>query len=293
MINTTNSIEVLWLEDPACQDVTRVGGKVANLSRLAALERVPAGFCLPTAVYTNWTAYPNQRMILDKMEATITNAYNSLAAFVHKEKLSVAVRSSAVNEDGQDSSFAGLFETYLNIVGSKAVHGAVQRCWASAQAARVDTYRTHQGQAATPVQLAVLIQELVAADFSAVVFSANPVTGNRDEIVINASWGLGESIVGGTVTPDTIVVRKTDGAIQQRITADKSRMTILAAAGVQEVAVPRPMRNVPVVTDEQAHEMAQLAQKLEQTMGWPVDLECAYADAQLYLLQCRPITTLS
>ena len=292
MINTASSIEVLWLEDPACQDVTRVGGKVANLSRLAALERVPTGFCLPTAVYTNWTAHPNERIILDEMEATITNAYNTMATIVHRAEPSVAVRSSAVNEDGKDSSFAGLFETYLNIVGSKAVHGAVQRCWASAQAARVDTYRAHQGQAAIPVQLAVLIQELVAADSSAVVFSANPVTGNRDEVVINASWGLGESIVGGTVTPDTVVVRKIDSGIQQRITADKSRMTILAADGVQEVAVPRPMCNKPAVTDDQAAEMAQLAQKLERTMGWPVDLECAYADGQLYLLQCRPITTL-
>jgi pyruvate,water dikinase len=291
-MNATNSIEVLWLEDPACQDVTQVGGKVANLSRLAALERVPAGFCLPTTVYTNWTAAPDDRMILDAVEATITNAYNNMAARAYKAAPSVAVRSSAVNEDGQDSSFAGLFETYLNIVGSQAIHKAVQHCWASAQAARVDTYRAHQGQAATPVQLAVLIQELVAADVSAVIFSANPVTGSRDEVVINASWGLGESIVGGTVTPDTIVVQKAACRIQQRITADKSRMTIVAAAGVQEVVVPRPMRNVPAVTDEQALEMAHLAQKLERTMGWPVDLECAYADGRLYLLQCRPITTL-
>ncbi len=291
-MNATDATEVLWLEDPACQDIARVGGKVANLSRLAALERVPTGFCLPTTVYTNWTAASDERMILERLEAIITNAYNDMGTRVGRTETSVAVRSSAVDEDGQDSSFAGLFETYLNIVGSKAIHRAVQECWASAHAARVDMYRAHQGRAATPVQLAVLVQELVPADFSAVIFSANPVTGNRGEVVINASWGLGESIVGGTVTPDTMVVQKADGTIQQRIIADKGRMTILAANGVQEVAVPRPMRNVPAATDEQVLEMAHLAQKLEETMGWPVDLECAYADGHLYLLQCRPITTL-
>jgi len=125
-----------------------------------------------------------------------------------------------------------------------------------------------------------------------VVFSANPVTGNRDEVMINASWGLGESIVGGTVTPDTFVVRKSDLAVINRTIADKGCMTVSVPGGTREVDVPRFLRQQAALADEQAVEMAQLALSLETTMGYPVDIECAYASGELYLLQCRPITTL-
>jgi phosphoenolpyruvate synthase/pyruvate phosphate dikinase len=124
------------------------------------------------------------------------------------------------------------------------------------------------------------------------VFSANPVTGNRDEVMINASWGLGESIVGGTVTPDTYIVRKADLAIVSRHIADKQRMTVPAHQGTQEVPVPRRQRNNPAIDDEQVAEMARLSITLESAMGGPVDIECACQGRELYLLQCRLITTL-
>ena len=132
----------------------------------------------------------------------------------------------------------------------------------------------------------------MSSDVSAVVFSANPVTGNRDEVLINASWGLGESIVGGTVTPDTFAVRKSDTQITQRMIADKELMTVSAPKGTHEVEVPRFLRNEASLNDEQVIEMAKLATTLETTMEHPVDIECAYASGDLYLLQCRPITTL-
>jgi pyruvate, water dikinase len=109
--------------------------------------------------------------------------------------------------------------------------------------------------------------------------------------VINASWGLGESLVGGTVTPDTFVVRKADLAVMSRI-ADKERMTVSISGGTREVAVPRFLRHEPSLAEAQVMEVAQLALSLEAIMGYPVDIECAYASGQLYLLQCRPITTL-
>jgi pyruvate,water dikinase len=140
--------------------------------------------------------------------------------------------------------------------------------------------------------LAVLVQQLVASDVSAVAFSANPVSGNRAEIMINASWGLGESIVGGTVTPDTFIVRQPDLAITQRVIADKRQMTVSAPGGTREVAVPRFLRQAACLTDEQVVEIAQLALTLAATLGHPVDIECAFAGGALYLLQCRPITTL-
>jgi pyruvate,water dikinase len=205
---------------------------------------------------------------------------------------SVAVRSSAVDEDGTSLSFAGQHETYLNIVGVDAVAETVVRCWTSVRTERALAYRRGQGVSAPTVQLAVLVQQLVPADAAAVVFSANPVTGSRDEVLINASWGLGESIVNGTVTPDTFVIRKSDLAVVSRDIAEKRRMTVLAPGGTQDVPVPRQQQRAPSIDDGQVVELARLGMALESTMGWPVDIECAYRGRELYLLQCRPITTL-
>ncbi len=140
--------------------------------------------------------------------------------------------------------------------------------------------------------LAVLVQKFIPADVSAVVFSANPVTGGFDEVMINASWGLGESVVGGTVTPDSYVVDKATLKVVERQIGDKTRMAVPAPEGTEEVDVPRFLRTRPALEDSQVVELAQLAVALESAMGWPVDLECSYHAGKLYLLQCRPITTM-
>jgi phosphoenolpyruvate synthase/pyruvate phosphate dikinase len=202
------------------------------------------------------------------------------------------VRSSAVDEDGATHSFAGQYETYLNIVGVEAVAEAVVRCWTSVRTERALAYRQGQGLSVEGVRLAVLVQQLIPADAAAVVFSANPLTGSRDEVLINASWGLGESIVNGTVTPDTYVIRKADLAIVSHDIAEKRRMTVLAHEGTQEVPVPRRQQRSPSIDDGQVVELARLGMALELAMGWPVDSECAFRGGELYLLQCRPITTL-
>lgn len=284
--------EILWLEQPECAEVARVGGKAANLSRLASVHPVPPGFCLTTTAYGRIIRQGDDFLIPPDLESRLAEAYAALGQRTQALPLRVAVRSSAVDEDGSDASFAGQFETFLNVVGYDDLVTAIKGCWASAQNSRVQSYRASQGGGAQSTPLAVLVQQLAPADISAVVFSANPVTGRRDEVVINASWGLGESIVGGSVTPDTVVVHKPGRTIVQRQIGDKARMTILSDAGAREVPVPRPMRSQPAVSDEQALEMADLAITLEKTMGWPVDVECAYAHGRLALLQCRPITTL-
>jgi pyruvate, water dikinase len=276
---------LLWLGDPKSFDVALVGGKAANLSRLARMHhRVPDGFCLPVTVMDE--AHPFD------LRPEIETAVSAIMACQSLPELNLAVRSSAVDEDGAGASFAGQHETYLNLVGADAIIQAVTRCWESARSERALEYRRKQGLAVERLQLAVLVQQLVASDVSAVVFSANPITGNRNEVVINASWGLGESIVGGTVTPDTIVVRKSDLTVTSRAIAEKARMTVSMPGGTREVDVPRFLRQQVSISDEQAAEMAQLALSLEATMGYAVDLECAWASGQLYLLQCRPITTL-
>jgi Phosphoenolpyruvate synthase/pyruvate phosphate dikinase len=278
-------MNLLWLGDPKSFDVSLVGGKAANLSRLARMyHRVPDGFSLPVTAMDE--AHP-----LD-LRDEITAAISDLMACHSLSDFSAAVRSSAVDEDGATASFAGQHETYLNIVGADAIIQAVTRCWESARSERALEYRRQQGLSVKRPQLAVLIQQLVASDVAAVVFTANPITGSRAEIMINASWGLGESIVGGTVTPDTFIVRKSDLAITCRTIADKQHMTVSTPGGTHEVAVPRFLRNESSLNDEQVVEMAKLALKLEVTMEHPVDVECAYASGELYLLQCRPITTL-
>jgi phosphoenolpyruvate synthase/pyruvate phosphate dikinase len=279
------TMDLFWLGDPRSFDAGLVGGKAAHLSRLAWLQhRVPDGFCLPATVLDQ--AHP-----LD-LRDDIERAISDLMACLQLSGLVVAVRSSAVDEDGANASFAGQHETYLNIAGPEAILEAVARCWASARSERALDYRRQQGLPEDRIQLAVLVQQLVMADVSAVVFSANPVSGNRGEVVINASWGLGESLVAGTVTPDTFVVRKADLAVTSRTIADKGRMTVSVPGGTREVVVPRFLRQAATLNDEQAAELAQLALSLEAAMGWPVDVECAYARGQLFLLQCRPITTL-
>lgn len=278
-------MNLLWLGDPRSFDATLVGGKAANLSRLARLHyRVPDGFSLPVTVMND--AHP-----LDLRE-DIARAISDLMACHGLDDFIAVVRSSAVDEDGATASFAGQHETYLNIVGTDAIIQAVIRCWESARSEHALEYRRQQGFSVERPQIAVLVQQLVAADVSAVVFSANPVTGNREEIVINASWGLGESIVGGTVTPDTFIVRKSDLAITRRFIADKQHMTVSAPGGTREVDVPHFLRLQASLTDDQVIEMAKLALTLEATMEHPVDVECAYAGGELHLLQCRPITTL-
>jgi len=278
-------MNLLWLGDPKSFDAALVGGKAANLSRLARMhQRVPDGFCIPVTVMDE--AHPRD------LRDEIAQAIADLMACHSLPELVVAVRSSAVDEDGAAASFAGQHETFLNIVGVNSILQAVTRCWESARSERALDYRRKQGLSGECVQLAVLVQQLVASDVSAVVFSANPVTGSRDEIVINASWGLGESIVGGTVTPDTFVVRKSDLAVMERVIADKQRMTVCARRGTREVDVPRFLRKEAALTDEHVVEMAKLARTLEGTMEHPVDVEGAYAGGELYLLQCRPITTL-
>lgn len=278
-------MKLLWLGDPKSFDVALVGGKTANLSRLARMSyRVPDGFCIPVTVMDE--AHPVD--LRDEISASISG----LMACHSLSELVVAVRSSAVDEDGAAASFAGQHATYLNVVGAEAIIQAVTRCWESARSERALQYRRQQGLSESRLQLAVFVQQLIASDVSAVVFSANPITGSRDEIMINASWGLGESIVGGTVTPDSFIVRKADLAITNRTVADKARMTVSVPGGTREVDVPHFLRTQASLNDEQVIEAAQSALTLDATMNCPVDVECAYAGGKLYLLQCRPITTL-
>ena len=248
-------------------------------------QAIKSGFTLDTTVVEG-------RPFPEDLYELICEAYRALCEICHRDDVSVAVRSSALDEDGASSSFAGQHATFLNVSGEQEVAEAVARCWRSAFSAPALYYRSQQGLDSDTIGMAALVQQLLPAKVSAVAFSANPVTGNRDEVLINASWGLGESIVSGTVTPDTFVVRKSDMAITAEEIGDKTVMTAPAPGGVGEIDVPEHLHERPSLTNEQVIEVATLAVGLESRMGWPVDIECAYYEDSLYLLQCRPITTL-
>jgi len=283
---------IVWLDQSAGQETALVGGKAANLSRLAADWPVPPGFCLTTTAFGQWANHREGDPLPAEARELVAASYAQLAERLGIAVPRVAVRSSAVGEDSQTASFAGQYDTYLNLEGADAVVDAVARCWDSARSERVLAYHQQHSQSVSEIRLAVLVQLLVAADVSLVAFSANPVNNNRSEIVITASWGLGESVVSGTVTPDTFIVNKETWGVSTTI-ADKERMTVIAPNGVREVIVPRPMRKLQTLTDAQVMEVAQLAQRLETHMGWPVDIEAAFHGETLYLLQCRPVSTLA
>jgi phosphoenolpyruvate synthase/pyruvate phosphate dikinase len=281
-----------WLGTTECHDARRVGAKAAHLSRLAADFLVPPGFCVVPvdAAAGNGADEDGFEAQLTAVSDALTEAYRTLAARCGTNMPAVAVRSSALDEDSAGASFAGQHATYLNVAGPEAVARSVAACWASARSAVARSYRARYGLVQAGTSMPVLVQQLVPADVSAVVFSVNPVSGDQGEVVVNASWGYGESVVGGTVTPDAYAVRRADLAITGRIIADKSRMTVATAGGVAEVQTPGFLRSRSSLTDDQIREAARLACALEAAMGWPVDVECAWAAGRLFLLQCRPIT---
>ncbi|GAA2432389.1 PEP/pyruvate-binding domain-containing protein [Actinomadura vinacea] len=305
---------VLVLDDTRAT-LERAGGKGASLARMAAAgSPVPPGFHVTTSAYRRFVAAHGleerilqaasaadhdiaaeqiaalfaDRPIPDEVAQAISVAYARLDG----DEVAVAVRSSATAEDLPDMSFAGQQETYLNIRGNSAVLDAVKRCWASLWTARAIGYRERQGVGSDEVSLAVVVQELVPADAAGVLFTANPLTGARDQVMVNAAWGLGEAIVGGQVTPDTLVVAKADGSIVQQDVSDKQVMTVRTATGTREEPVPEEMRRRPVLEPEQSAELARIAAGLEELYGHPLDIEWARRDGRLYIVQARPITAL-
>lgn len=277
---------IVWLGQPEAHEPSLVGGKASSLSRFAAEHPVPPGFALTSTALRAAAGELNRGVVPADLRAEILAAYARLGG------TRVAVRSSAIDEDGELHSFAGLHETFLNVEGPEAVLDAVLRCRTSAFAPRALEYRRNVGLPVDDIGLAVLVQSQILADSSGVVFSADPISGRTDALVVNASYGLGESIVGGSTTPDTFVVRKSDLEILSRTIGEKRLMTVPTPGGTREVETPALLRDKPSITDREAAEMAALATRLEAATGAAVDVECALAAGSLYLLQSRPITTL-
>jgi phosphohistidine swiveling domain-containing protein len=311
---------VLPLDDPGAT-LEIVGGKGASLARLVAAGLpVPDGFHVTTAAYRRFVSENNlQHEILISLEsvdihqpATLESASTAIRelftaaqtppdiasaiALAYAELAGrdpvVAVRSSATAEDLPEASFAGQQDTFLNVDGAAEVLEAVKRCWASLWTARAIGYRARHDIGLEGLSLAVVVQILVPAETAGILFTANPVTGRRDQAMISAAWGLGEAVVGGLVTPDAITVDKASGAVVDRQTADKQIMTARIEGGTEQQPVPTELRHAPALDDEAAAELVQLGVQIEQLYGMPMDIEWALADGKLSIVQARPITAL-
>jgi hypothetical protein len=204
----------------------------------------------------------------------------------------LAVRSSATAEDLPEASFAGQQETFLNVDGYAEVLAAVKRCWASLWTARAIGYRARQDIGMAGLSLAVVVQALVPAEAAGILFTANPVTGRRDQAMISAAWGLGEAVGGGMVTRDAILVGKAGGEVIEHQVADKQVMTMRINGGTEEQPVPSELRRAPVLDDQRAAELARLGVQIEELYGVPMDVEWALADGHFFIVQARPITAL-
>lgn len=211
----------------------------------------------------------------------------------HEARLPVAVRSSATIEDLDEGSFAGGQESLLNVEGEVALLAAVKRCWSSVLTPRALFEFKRRGIDPADVGLAVVVQQLVPADAAGILFTANPVTGNAREVVINAGWGLGQAVASGRVTPDTVVVDKATRRLTGVEVGDKTIMTVLTPGGTAEQPVERRRRERQVLTPTQVRALVDLGCAVEGYFGRPQDVEWAIAGEQIHVLQSRPVTTLS
>jgi rifampicin phosphotransferase len=305
------------LSDIDSSMINAVGGKALNLGIMSSGELpVPGGFCVTTEAYrlvvhgrlddlmdklagaadpgvvAEAAAEARRRVLAveppTELRTAITDRYNALG-----DDQPVAVRSSATAEDLAYASFAGQQDTYLNVVGSEALLDAVRRCWASLWTDRAVSYRNANGIDHRSVALAVVVQRMIDAAAAGVMFTANPITGSRNETVIDASPGLGEAVVSGAVNPDHFVVNSLDRRIVSRRLGDKRVMITSTPGGGTERHELADQSSEASLDDDQVLRLVDLGQQVQRLYGAPQDTEWALDSAgALWLTQARPITTL-
>ena len=290
------------------EDVPSAGGKGANLGEMiAAGLAVPPGFVVtsgayrlfmrenelrePTGADSAAAARALREQILrgrlpEALENELLAAYERLGPDAR-----VAVRSSATAEDLPDASFAGQQETYLNVRGKAALPEAVRRCYASLWGDRAVSYRQKQGYDRQSVALAVVVQRMVESEKAGVLFTADPVSGDREALRIDAAYGLGESVVSGQVTADTYVCGR-DGHVLRRVLGSKAQRVVYAEEGTRTLPVSPEDRTAWCLTDAELASLCAEALKVERHYGMPMDIEWAIAGGRAYILQARAITTL-
>ncbi|WP_433729312.1 rifamycin-inactivating phosphotransferase [Actinoplanes sp. CA-051413] len=294
------------------------GGKGAQLGALSQLDgvRVPAGFCVTTDAFRR-VAVPSiddQLVQLSALDPDDRDAIRTLSAEIrrtiegiavpeelaanitralaeHGEQAAYAVRSSATAEDLPTASFAGQQDTYLNVVGPAAILEHISRCWASLFTERAVIYRRRNGIDDRTVAMAVVVQRMVFPQASGILFTADPVTGDRTAATVDAGFGLGEALVSGLVNPDVYKVRR-DEIVSRTIAAKERAVQALPGGGTQQVAIDSSRQEQPALTDAQVLELVRLGRRIEAHFGRPQDIEWCLAEDGFRIVQSRPITTL-
>jgi pyruvate,water dikinase len=307
---------VLGFDDLECENPIEAGGKGASLARMTRLGlRVPPGFVIRASVLGDLLDAAGARENVLSLLAGEGGGDDGAAAssrtvqpLIHDLRLpadfstavagayerlntdvGVAVRSSARAEDSEVASFAGQQETYLNVRGRDEVLKRIKDCWASFFSERALFYRSRKGSLAD-LGMAVVVQRQLAPDRSGVLFTIDPVRRRRDQMMIEAVWGLGESVVSGQATPDHYVVSR-DGAVKQaRVSFQEFAVRADAAGGVRHYPLTAEEGGARVLADAELAELARVGRELEAHFGQPLDVEWAFEDGQLYLLQSRPVT---
>lgn len=310
---------VVWLKDITQEHGCLVGRKAFGLATVARSGLLtPDGFCLTVKAYEAFIENNKldqkiadilgeidpdsveqleeggrqiQRLfegaeLRDPVIREIESAYERLG------KPTVAIRSSATVEDMQTASFAGQYESYLYIFGIDNILEAVKRCWGSLWMPRAIRYRSLNDVYSVRIGMAVLIQQMVKADAAGVMFTMNPLNGRTDEIVINASYGLGEAVVDGSITPDIFIIKKHSSSIISRVIGSKEIMVVGDSKGsTQKVSVPVNKQNETSLSNQEILELTSIAREIERLFGSAQDIEWAYAQNSIYVLQARPVTS--
>jgi len=326
---------VLWFEELTKSDIPTVGGKNANLGEMIqAKVSVPPGFAITAQAYEKFITETNiaqeiyqiiKKTIIDtddpkqyqeaskkirklieatgipiEIEEAIKAAYRELSEKTDTTNLSVAVRSSATAEDLPDASFAGQQETFLNVKGPDELVKKTIKCWSSLFTPRAIFYRTEKGFKHEQVLISVGVQKMVDARSAGVMFTINPVTGDRSQIIIEGTWGLGEAVVSGAETPDHFVVDKQTLEIIERKIAKKTVEYVrnLETGKTESAVVPSERQDKPCITDEEIHRLAQLGNQIDQHYGKPQDVEWAIGHdlvfpENIFIVQSRPETVWS
>ena len=312
---------VLWLDEIGANDLESVGGKGASLGEMTAAGLpVPPGFVVSAGTYRSFIestgideelfaavdvdaedstalaeaeARAKELILETEMPEDIRQGILDAYANLDEGDAFVAVRSSATAEDLPDASFAGQQETFLNITGEDLID-RVKRCWASLFTQRAIYYRQEQGFDHEIVDIAVVVQRMVDAEKSGVMFTSHPSTG-EPKIIIEAAWGLGEAVVSGSVSPDNYVIDRVSGEILDATIADKKVMmekdSETGRTIEREVAADK--RNAQVLDEEEIGRLIELGERAETHYDDPQDVEWAIVDGEVYMLQSRPITTIS
>ena len=313
---------ILWFSQIDKNDTNSVGGKAANLGELTrAGLPVPNGFTVTAGAYFNFIEASNLKekikFLLEKVDINNSNLLNETSSLIKKsieasklpeslakeiiisyKKLSkdssalVAVRSSATAEDLPQASFAGQQSTFLNIKGDQQLLDAIKKCWASLFEARAIFYRVQNDFDHFKVGIAVPVQKMVQSEVSGVMFTIDPTNNDKRKIVIEAVYGLGETIVQGKVTPDHYEVDKQTFKIVKKELGDQTKQLVKIGTKTREIPVSKAYRKKQKLNDNKIIELAKLGKKIENHYLFPQDIEWALENDKLYIVQTRPVTTI-